>query len=84
MLAAISIAFVTLGLDPFGLSSSIPMTEKADSSFPILSNREPNGSVPGYGVLDEEYIIPETVNGTSEFVFTVCGFFSRRRTFFAS
>ena len=60
MLAAISLAFVTLGLDPFGLSSSIPITEAADSSFPILSNLKPNGSVPGWGVLDEEYIILES------------------------
>ena len=69
MLAAISLAFVTLGLDPFGLSSSIPMTESADSSFPILSHREPNGSVPGYGVINEEYIMLENVSGSSEFIY---------------
>lgn len=41
--------------------------EEADSSFPVLSNLEPNGNVPGYGVLDEEYVFLNDMgsNGTT-------------------
>lgn len=39
---------------------AMPITEQADEAFPELINLTPNGSVPGYGVLDEEYIL---VNG---------------------
>ena len=31
--------------------------ERPDDAFPELTNLEPNGYVPGYGVLDEDYII---------------------------
>ena len=31
--------------------------EHADDAFPVLMNLEPNGVIPGYGVLDEEYIL---------------------------
>ncbi len=34
--------------------------EEADESFPSLSNLEPNGEVPGYGILNEEYILFES------------------------
>ena len=65
MLTAISIAFVSLGLDPFGLSSAVSAGEAADSTFPILTNLSPNGSVPGWGVLDEEFILLETQTSSS-------------------
>lgn len=39
----------------------IPPTnaEAGDDAFPSLGNLEPNGSVPGYGVIDEEFVILE-------------------------
>ena len=30
--------------------------EHADNAFPVLENLEPNGAVPGYGIINEEYV----------------------------
>ncbi len=35
-----------------------------DTGFPILPNPQPNSSVPGYGVIDEDYIV--LIDGTGE------------------
>ena len=59
-LAAVSIMFAAVGYDPIGwdlfAGSSSSSVETADASFPSLSNLKPNGSVPGWGVLDEEFV----------------------------
>ncbi|MBS7263101.1 MAG: hypothetical protein KIG36_05790 [Eubacteriales bacterium] len=36
--------------------------EMADDAFPTLTNLEPNGEVPGYGVINEEYILLRSEN----------------------
>ena len=40
------------------------ITDEADDAFPTLGNLSPNGEVPGYGVLNEQYIMME--NGVDE------------------
>ena len=60
LLATMSLTFASFGVDPFGISSSVKIAESADVSFPALSNLTPNGSVPGYGVLDEEFVALES------------------------
>ncbi len=43
--------------------------EMADTSFPTLSNLEPNGYVPGYGVIDEDFIMIYRGDGSdAEFI----------------
>ena len=39
-----------------GGSEVIDPGEHADNAFPVLDNLEPNGAVPGYGVINEEYV----------------------------
>lgn len=66
--AATSILFASVGYDPLSLdifagSSSSSAAETADASFPSLPNLSPNGNVPGWGVLNEEFVRIE--NGSS-------------------
>ncbi|MBP5230982.1 MAG: hypothetical protein ILO68_04560, partial [Clostridia bacterium] len=65
--AAVSVLFAAVGYDPLSMNlyggSPSSSVETADAGFPSLSNRNPNGFVPGWGVLNEEYILVETVSG---------------------
>lgn len=51
--------------------------EEADSGFPELANLKPNGSVPGYGVLDEEYILVEGQSyGTQSYIYAGLAYYT--------
>ena len=78
-LVAASASVVTIGFaaaDSSTAPSATPSTapsappsavvEIADKEFPTLPNLEPNGYVPGYGVLDEEYLILVDRNGNGK------------------
>ena len=40
-----------------------------DDAFPILTNLEPNGEVPGYGVLDEQYVMMEYTDKEPDYIY---------------
>jgi len=52
--------------DPSGNDKAFPGSV---DRFPELDNLEPNGSVPGYGVLNEEYIMFYDDSGNKEYVY---------------
>ncbi len=68
-ISALSILFSAVNYDPLGLDvlNAVDLGEHADTAFPVLKTLEPNGPAPGYGVLDEDYIIYQN-NGASSFV----------------
>ncbi len=51
--------------------------DEADDAFPVLSNLEPNGYVPGYGILDEEYVRFENTDGTVNYLYCTDGMWNR-------
>jgi hypothetical protein len=51
--------------------------DKADTSFPLLDNLEPNGNVPGYGVLDEEFVRLENADGSVDYLYCTDGVWNR-------
>ena len=60
--AAVAVLFAAVSYDPLGSdlfnsgSSSSSVSTGADAAFPSLTNLSPNGFVPGWGVLDEQFI----------------------------
>ena len=40
-----------------------------DDAFPTLTNLEPNGYVPGYGVLDEQYVMMEYSDKAPDYIY---------------
>ena len=44
-------------------------TDGPDDAFPTLTNLEPNGEVPGYGVLDEQYIMIEHSDRVPDYIY---------------
>lgn len=53
------------------------LKDEADDAFPVLSNLEPNGYVPGYGILDEEYVRFENTDGTVNYLYCTDGMWNR-------
>ena len=51
--------------------------DEADDAFPVLSNLEPNGYVPGFGVLDEEYVRFENIDGSVNYLYCTDGMWNR-------
>ncbi len=51
--------------------------DEADDAFPVLSNLEPNGYVPGFGILDEEYVRFENTDGTVNYLYCTDGIWNR-------
>ena len=53
--------------------------DKPDKSFPTLQNLEPNGYVPDWGVLDEEYVRLEHPDGTIDYIYCTDGVWNLER-----
>ncbi|MBO7358033.1 MAG: hypothetical protein J6U37_05945 [Lachnospiraceae bacterium] len=51
--------------------------DEADTAFPILSNLDPNGYVPGYGILDEEFVRLENADGSVDYLYCTDGVWNR-------
>ncbi|MBO4825379.1 MAG: hypothetical protein J5487_08290 [Lachnospiraceae bacterium] len=62
--------------EPVEVVETKPLDE-ADSAFPHLPNLDPNGFVPGYGVLNEEYVRIEHPDGTVDYLYCTDGMWNR-------
>ena len=62
--------------EPTEVVETAPLDE-ADSAFPHLPNLDPNGFVPGYRVLDEEYVRIEHSDGTVDYLYCTDGVWNR-------
>ena len=51
--------------------------DKPDKAFPTLTNLEPNGYVPEWGILNEEYVRLENPDGTVDYLYCTDGVWNR-------